>query len=107
MRSKILALLLCVVVLGTGCATKRYGRMQPMTGYETTKYNCEDIKLELSKIDAFELQVAQGAQFSALSIASFLGDFGIGNLIERDAAIKTAKERRVQLNDAAATKGCS
>lgn len=63
--------------------------------------------MELSKIDAFELQVAQGAQFSALSVASFLGDFGIGNVIERDAAIKTAKERRVQLNDISASKGCS
>lgn len=107
MKSRALMLILCLAVLSVGCATKRYGRLQPVTGYETGKYSCEDIKLELSKIDAFELQVAQGAQFSALSIASFLGDFGIGNVIERDAAIKTAKERRVQLNDVAATKGCS
>ena len=106
MKSRALILMLCAVLLSVGCATKRYGRMQPLTGYETSKYSCEDIKLELSKIDAFELQVAQGAQFSALSVASFLGDFGIGNVIERDAAIKTAKERRVQLNDVAASKGC-
>ena len=108
MRSKTLFFLLVgAVLLSTGCATKRYGRLQPVTGYETNRYTCEDIKLELSKIDAFELQVAQGAQFSALSVASFLGDFGIGNVIERDAAIKTAKERRVQLNNMAASKGCA
>ena len=71
--------------------------MQDLTGYETNRYTCEDIKLELSKIEAFELQVARGAQFSALSVASFLGDFGIGNVIEKNAALQTALERKVQL----------
>jgi len=60
----------------------------------------------VNKIDAFELQVEKGSKFSFLSIASFLGDFCIGNTIEKNAALKTAKERRVQLNDLAASKNC-
>ncbi|AXI84243.1 hypothetical protein FUT69_01245 [Xylella taiwanensis] len=90
----------------TGCATKRYGRLQPLTSYETSHYNCNQIALELAKIDAFEQQVAQQAKFSGMSVASFLGDFGIGNVLERNEAIKTAKERRTQLMMAHSTKGC-
>ena len=85
---------------------KRYGRLQPVTGYESNAYTCEQIKVEISKVDAFELQVAEGAEFSALSIASFLGDLGIGNTIEKRAALKTAKQRRVELNNLAAAQQC-
>jgi hypothetical protein len=99
-------LLFAMIVFLSGCATKRYGRLQPVTGYEANACTCESIKIELSKIDAFELQVARESEFSAMSVASFLGDFGIGNVIEKDAALKTAKERRVQLNDLSASKGC-
>ena len=80
--------------------------MQPVTGNEVNAYTCEDINVELSKIDAFELQVAEGAEFDVLSVASFLGDFGIGNTIEKNEALETAKERRVQLDDMSASKGC-
>jgi hypothetical protein len=96
----------CLVLLTSACATKRYGRMQPVTGQETAAYSCKEIKLELSKVDAFELQVAEGAEFSVLSVASFLGDLGIGNTIEKNSALKTAKERRVQLNNMAAAQDC-
>ena len=106
MKSNVFVALLCIALLSSGCATKRYGRLQPVTAVETAHYTCEDIKVELARIDAFELQVAEGAEFDMLSVASFLGDFGIGNVMERDAAIKTAKERRVQLNDVSANKGC-
>ena len=95
-------IIILLALLISACATKRYGRMQPVTGYESQEYTCKDIKIELSKIDAFELQVAQESEFSAMSVASFLGDFGIGNTIEKSSALKTAKERRVQLNDVAA-----
>ena len=106
MKHKQLILFACIVLLASACATKRYGRMQPATGHEIKSYSCEDIKIEISKIDAFELQVAEGAEFSGLSVLSFLGDLGIGNTMEKDAALKTAKERRVSLNNASATKNC-
>ena len=89
---RILILVLCLsFVAVTGCATKRYGRMQSITGHEKNSYTCKEIKVELSKVDAFELQVAEGAEFSALSVASFLGDLGIGNTIEKNAALKLRK----------------
>ena len=106
MKHKQLILFACIVLLASACATKRYGRMQPVTGHEIKSYSCEDIKIEISKIDAFELQVAEGAEFSGLSVLSFLGDLGIGNTMEKDAALKTAKERRVSLNNASAMKNC-
>jgi hypothetical protein len=99
-------LLTYVVIFTTSCATKRYGRMQPVTGHEKSAYTCDEIKVEQSKVDAFELQVAEGAEFSALSVASFLGDLGIGNTIEKNAALKTAKQRRVELNNIAAAQKC-
>ena len=80
--------------------------MQDVTGYEINKLSCDDIKLELSRIEAFELQVAKGAEFNVLSVASFLGDFGIGNAIEKNTALRTAKERKVQLLNLEASKGC-
>ena len=106
MNIKYLLLFALITLFTVGCATKRYGRMQPVTGNEVNAYTCEDINVELSKIDAFELQVAEGAEFDVLSVASFLGDFGIGNTIEKNAALKTATELRVQLNDISASKGC-
>jgi hypothetical protein len=102
----LLAASILLILSIHGCATKRYGRLQPVTGQEMSKYTCDDIKIEQSKIDAFELQVEKESEFSALSVASFLGDFGIGNVIEKDAAVKTAKERKVALNDLSASKGC-
>ncbi len=106
MKNNHIIILIILVLLLTSCATKRYGRMQPVTGYESQEYTCKDIKIELSKIDAFELQVAKESEFSAMSVASFLGDFGIGNTMEKNSALKTAKQRRVELNDVAAKKDC-
>jgi hypothetical protein len=106
MHFRYLALLAGIVLLSAACATKRYGRMQPVTVDETKAYSCEDFKIEQSKVDAFESQVAQQAEFSALSIASFLGDFGIGNTIEKDEALRTAEERRAALNRLAASQQC-
>ncbi|AAO29620.1 hypothetical protein LZ757_01545 [Xylella fastidiosa subsp. morus] len=103
----VIALLaVTTATLLSGCATKRYGRLQPLTSYESRNYNCTQIDLELAKIDAFEQQVAEQAKFSGMSVASFLGDFGIGNTLERNQAIKTAKERRTQLMTARSTKDC-
>lgn len=70
----VIALLaVTTATLLSGCATKRYGRLQPLTSYESRNYNCTQIDLELAKIDAFEQQVAEQAKFSGMSVASFLG----------------------------------
>lgn len=101
-----IAALAASILIVSGCATKRYGRLQPLTSYETINYDCNQIDLELSKVDAFELQVAEQKRFSGMSVASFLGDFGIGNVIERNQAEATAVQRRAQLENLRQTRSC-
>ncbi|HHA2933196.1 TPA: hypothetical protein ACOFD0_002267 [Stenotrophomonas maltophilia] len=107
MKWKVVAIAGALLVTSvSGCATKRYGRLQPLTGYETLNYSCDLIRIELAKVDAFDRQVEQQAKFSGMSVASFLGDFGIGNVIERNEAKRTSVERRAQLQGAFAAKRC-
>nr|EIW4158139.1 hypothetical protein [Pseudomonas aeruginosa] len=41
------------------------------------------------------------------SVLSFLGDFGIGNLMEKDAAVDSANQRLTQLAGAKMQRGCT
>lgn len=94
-----------VVTLG-GCATKHYGREGDLTGYEKNTMTCREIDLETAKVDGFLEQVDKESQFDGRSVLSFLGDFGIGNLMEKDAAVKSANDRRHALDALRADKGC-
>lgn len=102
------AILLAASALATtACATKRYGRLAPLSSAETNAYDCKDIALELAKIQAFEDQIADEAGVDGRSALGFLGDFGIGNKMERDDAEKSARERRQQLEALQASQRCS
>jgi len=103
---KAILLALALVLIG-GCATKRYGRLQPVSETEAQLYDCRDIELELAKVSAFRDQVAKQDDLSGASVAGFLGDFGIGNAMEHSAALDTANEREKQLRDLKSSKGCS
>lgn len=94
-------------ILLAGCATKRYGRLQPLTGAERVAYSCRDVDLEIAKVQAFQQQVVEGAQFNMASVLGILGDYGIGNNMERSAAEASAARRLGQLNDLKAEKGCT
>jgi hypothetical protein len=106
MRAFVCAALVPALLLTTGCATKRYGRLQPLTGAERVAYNCRDVDLEIAKVGAFQAQVAEGAQFNVASVLGILGDYGIGNSMERSAADASAARRMKELNDLKAEKGC-
>lgn len=93
-------------LFATGCATKNYGRLQPLTGAERVAYTCREIDLEIAKVQAFQQQVIEGAQFNMASALGILGDYGIGNSMERSAAEASAARRLGQLNDLKAEKGC-
>jgi len=100
----------CVVataLLTMACATKNYGRLQPITGAERVAYTCRDIDLEIAKVQSFQQQVIEGAQFNFASVLGILGDYGIGNSMERSSAEASAARRLGQLNDLRAEKGCS
>ena len=92
--------------MATGCATKRYGRVQPLTGAETVAYTCREIDLEIAKVQSFQTQIAEGAEFNAASVLGILGDWGIGNAMERSSAEKSAAIRLQQLRDLHASKRC-
>jgi|SRR4249919_754698 len=106
MRNAASAAVIAALLL-TGCATKRYGRLQPLTGAERVAYTCRDIDLEIAKVQAFQQQVVEGAQFNVASVLGILGDYGIGNSMERGAAEASAARRLGQLNDLKAERGCS
>lgn len=104
MKTLILFTILFTVL--SGCATKRYGRLQPVSETEAKLYTCKDIELELAKVTAFRDQVAEADDLNGASVAAFLGDFGIGNAMEHSAALDTANEREKQLRDLKAQKDC-
>ncbi|MEO0511204.1 MAG: hypothetical protein AAF065_15245 [Verrucomicrobiota bacterium] len=98
--------ILTIAGLLSGCATKRYGRMTSLTGMEKDVYDCKDIALEISKVEKFILEVNEGAEVDFMSVAGFLGDFGIGNSIEKDKALKSANERLEELKQLKIDKDC-
>jgi hypothetical protein len=81
--------------------------LQPLTGAERVAYTCRDVDIEIAKVGAFQTQVAEGAQFNMASVLGILGDYGIGNSMERKAADASAARRLQELNDLKAQKGCS
>lgn len=106
MRAITIAVLIPALI-AAGCATKRYGRVQPLTGAERAAYTCREIDLEIAKVQAFQQQVVEGAQFNVASVLGILGDYGIGNNMERSSAEASAARRLGQLNDLKAERGCS
>lgn len=96
-----------IALFMSGCATKQYGRLTPLSSYEMANYTCRDINIELSKIDAFDASVKEQAHFDAKSALGILGDYGIGNAMAKGSAEKSSTARRKELNMLAAQKNCS
>lgn len=108
MKQLLIATLLIAATLSTtGCATKSYGRQGQVTVAEKQILTCREIAIEVAKVDGYLKQVDHESSFDILSIASFLGDFGIGNAIEHNAALKSAAKRSGQLNMLWVEKGCT
>lgn len=101
-----MALVLGFVLCATGCATKNHGRLIPLSHIEKEELTCREIDIELAKVDAFLEQVSENSNIDGRSVLGFLGDFGIGNAMERDAAEKSARERRGELLTLKTAKGC-
>ena len=89
-----------------GCATKTYGRQGSLTNYERDSMNCREIDLDLAKTRGFIDHVNEESKFSGKDVLAILGDFGIGNNMEKSAAIESANARIVGLNELKRTKQC-
>ena len=69
---------------------------------------CQQIDLEIAQSDAFLEDIRrQRSQTSGAHILGALGDFGIGNTLEGDAAEQSGIQRRDQLRSLRQQKGCA
>ncbi|MDU1445163.1 MAG: hypothetical protein E7F70_03315 [Pseudomonas aeruginosa] len=90
-----------------GCSTKNYGRQPELTDFERQTMSCREIDLEQAKVQGFLSHVREESEFDGRSVLSFLGDFGIGNLMEKEAAVDSANQRLTQLAGAKMQRGCT
>jgi hypothetical protein len=89
------------------CATQRYGRMTPVSPGERVNLTCEQVALEIEKAEFFLADIRrQRSQTSGAHVLGALGDFGIGNVMEGDAAEKSGMDRINQLKTMERDKGC-
>lgn len=102
LRITLAVALICVA----GCSTKNYGRQPDLTEFETKTMTCREIDLEQAKVQGFIKHVDQESEFDGRSVLSFLGDFGVGNVMEKDSAMESATSRLTQLGNARAAKDC-
>ena len=106
---KKMVLLVLVIAFGltlTGCATKNYGRQGELTQYEKDTMTCRELALEQAKAQGFIEHVEKESKFDGRSVLSFLGDFGVGNVIEKGEALKSANKRLDQLKEVEKQKNC-
>jgi len=103
---KRLILVSSLAFIVAGCATKNYGRQGDLTSFEETTFTCREIDLESAKVDGFIKHVATESQFDGRDVLAILGDFGIGNQLEKDAALKSANDRQEKLRALRKSKAC-
>lgn len=109
MNSKVkltITLLACVAAL-SACATQRYGRQTDLSATEKQEFDCKDLRIEIAKSEEFLSSVRmQRRDTSGAHVLGALGDFGIGNVMEGDAAELSGEKRLKQLTDLSAQKNC-
>ncbi|MGB0846803.1 MAG: hypothetical protein ACPGSM_08755 [Thiolinea sp.] len=89
-----------------GCATKHYGRQGELTSFEKTTMTCRELDIEIAKVDGFVTKMNKDNKVDTRAVLAFLGDFGIGNTMERSAAMKSAMDRKSALNSVKEKKNC-
>lgn len=106
MNKIILTALCATALILQGCATKSFGRQGALTATERAAMNCREIELEQARVDGFLEMVVRESQFDGRDVLAFLGDFGIGNSMERNAATASAMARKNELHGLLTAKGC-
>ena len=107
MRIKSITLgLLITMSFLQGCATKNYGRQGTLTDFEKNSLTCREMDLEIAKARGFIDHVNKESEFSGRDVLAILGDFGIGNSMERSAALESANMRIEELRGLKNAKNC-
>lgn len=94
------------LIIVSGCATKNYGRQGTVTHFEKESLTCREIDLEIAKTQGFIDHVNKESEFSGRDVLAILGDFGIGNSMEKGSAIESANKRLEQLRDLKSSRKC-
>lgn len=102
----IAALLAVSLTAMQGCATKTYGRQGTLTDFEKNSLTCREIDLELARTRGFIDHVNKESEFSGRDVLAILGDFGIGNSMERTAALESANKRAELLGTLRVARKC-
>ncbi len=103
--NRIFVLLCCLFL--AGCATQRFGRLSPLSETEKQQLNCREIAIEIAKAEEFLFQTRRTrTDTNAAHVLGFLGDFGIGNVMEGDAAELSGNLRLKELKDLSVRKSC-
>ncbi len=105
--TKIPIILIFALIIFQGCATKHYGRQGELTAYEIDTMSCREINLEMAKVRGFIDHVNKESEFSGKDVLAILGDFGIGNSMEKSAAIESANNRLDALRALKIKKHCN
>jgi hypothetical protein len=107
-RTALFGVLAATVLSLSACATQRYGRATPVSPGERAALTCEQIALEIEKTEFFLADIRrQRSQTSGAHVLGALGDFGIGNVMEGDAAEASGVQRLSELRALQIQKGCS
>ena len=77
-----------------------------VTAYGKEVMTCEDINLEMAKMRGFIEHVIKESQFDDRELLSILGDFGMGNSMEKRAALDSAYNRIRDLGKLKRSKDC-
>jgi hypothetical protein len=96
-----------VAVLAQGCVTKQYGRQAELEPAERQSLSCPGIDQEMVKLDRYVDWVNTRSDYDGWDVLAILGDFGVGNAIERGEALKAADIRKDQLASLRAEKACT
>ena len=102
---KLLAITL--ILATSACATQRYGRAVNVTETEKKQLSCKEVNIELAKAEEFLSDIRkQRLETNGAHVIGFLGDFGIGNAMEGNAAELSGENRLKQLRDLQSSKNC-
>lgn len=102
-----IALLTLTTLALSACATQRYGRETGLSDAERQEFSCRDIKLEISKSQKFVDSVREQRRgVSGAHVLGAVADFGIGNVMEGDAAEESGEARLKELRALAVQKNC-
>lgn len=105
-RAIFLAAAALVITATQGCATKTYERDDAVSAKDLALLACYELDLELAKERDFIAYVNKDSKFDAMDVLAIVGDLGIGNVMEKNAALDGANKRIEQLQKIRAGKGC-